>query len=389
MTTAAALAALALLGSLAPAAAPRRCLGDLERLGKLLFMDHQLSLNGNQACASCHAANAGTTGPTSAINATVAVYEGSVPGRFGDRKPPTAAYAGDSPVLSFDEAEGAWVGGMFWDGRATGRELGDPLAEQALGPFLNPVEQALPTAAAVARRACRHDLFRKVWGAAACKPENAAKAYEYVGRSIAAYERSPEISAFTSKYDAYLAGAAELTELEARGLELFEGRGLCSECHPSRPGPDGKPPVFTDFTYDNLGLPPNPLDPSRVAGDGPARVDPGLGGFLRSAGHPPAVYEPELGKFKVPTLRNVDRRPEGLASGRFVKAFGHAGVFKSLEEIVHFYNTRDVEPWPAPEYAETMNVEELGNLGLGVADEEAIVAFLATLTDGYLPQRCR
>jgi cytochrome c peroxidase len=391
MTTGALLTALALLGPASSAAAPP-CLGDLERLGKLLFFDPQLSVNGNQSCSSCHALHVGTTGPHSAINATVAAYEGSVPGRFGDRKPPTAGYAGDSPVLSFDEAEGVWVGGMFWDGRATGKELGDPLAEQALGPFLNPVEQALPTPAAVASRACRHGLFRKVWGAAVCRPENAARAFENVGRSIAAYERSREVTAFTSKYDAYLAGAAPLSDLEQRGLELFEGRGRCSECHPSRPGPDGKPPVFTDFTYDNLGFPRNLLDPSRpgasLAAD-PTRTDPGLGGFLRSAGHPQAVWERELGKFKVPTLRNVDQRPGGLASGRFVKAYGHNGVFKSLEEVVHFYNTRDVEPWPAPEHADTVNREELGDLGLGAEDEAALVAFLATLTDGYLPPRCR
>ena len=65
-----------------------------------------------------------------------AVYEGAVPGRFGNRKPPASAYAGDSPILHYDGTK--WVGGMFWDGRATGWTLGDPLAEQALGPFLNP-----------------------------------------------------------------------------------------------------------------------------------------------------------------------------------------------------------------------------------------------------------
>ncbi len=89
----------------------------------------------------------GFTGPDQNINAHGAVYEGAVAGRFGNRKPPAAAYAGESPVL-FDD-DGTWTGGMFWDGRATGYTLGDPLAEQAQGPFLNPLEQNNADAQAV------------------------------------------------------------------------------------------------------------------------------------------------------------------------------------------------------------------------------------------------
>ena len=117
-----------------------------EELGKALFFDQNLSVNNNQSCATCHALSVGWTGPDAAINAHGGVYEGSIPGAFGDRKPPTAAYAGDSPILHYDAEEGVWVGGMFWDGRATGWDLGDPLAEQAKGPFLNPKEQAIPDA---------------------------------------------------------------------------------------------------------------------------------------------------------------------------------------------------------------------------------------------------
>jgi cytochrome c peroxidase len=97
-----------------------------QELGKALFFDTNLSANSNQSCATCHAPEVGWTGPDEAINAHGAVYEGSVPGEFGDRKPPAAAYAGDSPVLYYDGTK--WVGGMFWDGRATGWTLGDPLA---------------------------------------------------------------------------------------------------------------------------------------------------------------------------------------------------------------------------------------------------------------------
>jgi len=83
----------------------------------------------------------------------------------------------------------------------------------------------------------------------------------------------------------------------------------------------------------------------------------------------------------VPTLRNVDLRP----SDGFVKAYGHNGYFKSLEEIVHFYNTRDVEPWPAPEVPLNVNSAELGNLGLTASQEADLVAFMKTLSDGYVP----
>jgi cytochrome c peroxidase len=170
------------------------------------------------------------------------------------------------------------------------------------------------------------------------------------------------------------------------GLEVFEGKGMCSACHLSEPGPNGEPPLFTDFTFDNLGIPRNPDNPfytmpQSINPDGYAWTDWGLGGFLKSAGYDSDVYEPELGKFKVPTLRNVDKRPfDG-----FIKVFGHNGYFKSLEEIVHFYNTRDVEDWDMPEVPETINTDELGNLGLTAAEEAALVAFMKTLSDGYVP----
>jgi cytochrome c peroxidase len=90
----------------------------------------------------------------------------------------------------------------------------------------------------------------------------------------------------------------------------------------------------------------------------------------------------------VPTLRNVDLRPGPLAVGRHVKAFGHNGVFKSLEEIVRFYNTRDAGGWAPPEYAPTVNRKELGSLGLTGEEEADLVAFLRTLSDGYSKPAC-
>lgn len=365
-----------------------------ETLGKLIFFDENLSLNSNQSCATCHAPEAGWTGPTSFINDHGAVYEGSIPGAFGDRKPPSSAYATQSPILHVDK-KGVFVGGNFWDGRATGERLGSPAAEQALGPFLNPKEQALETPDDVVTRVCASSyasLFMTVWGADACSDKDA---YDYIGLSIAAYEASPEVNAFTAKYDWSMQGKAKLTQLERRGFALFQGKGKCSKCHVS----EGRAPLFTDYTYDNLGIPKNPENPATIANS--SWADPGLGGFLKTRTDDYAAYaDANMGKHKVPTLRNVGLGPEGV-----VKAYGHNGYFKTLEGIVHFYNTRDVLPacpgdgtpyteaqaldakcWPAPEVEANLNTRELGNLGLSADEEAAIVAFLKTLSDdGYTP----
>lgn len=387
-----------------------------EQLGKSIFFDMNLSINQNQSCSACHGPGAGWTGPISEVNAHGVVYEGSIMGRFGNRKPPSAAYATLSPILHMDK-KGLIVGGNFWDGRATGERLGNPSADQALGPFLNPAEQALPDSACVVYRVCTPVVpvdypvsFEEVWGVGACdiawpgdidsvcategatvvlSSEDRAKsdmAYDNIGLSIAAYEDSAEVNAFTSKFD-----VAGLSKEEQKGFSLFKGKGKCRLCHIS----SVKEPLFTDFTYDNLGVPKNPENP--VYDTNPAFIDEGLGGFLKNAGYPAEVYEPEMGKVKVPTLRNVDLRP----NGGFVKAYGHNGYFKSLKGIVHFYNTRDVKPvcpgdyseeqalaedcWPPPEVSQNVNTDELGDLGLTPEEEDAIVKFLTTLSDGFTP----
>ena len=364
----------------------------IQDLGKQIFFDQNLSLNNNQACAACHAPESGWTGPDSDINLHGGVYEGSIPGAFGDRKPPSSAYATQSPILYFDK-KGNCVGGNFWDGRATGEILGSPSAEQAKGPFLNPKEQAILTAADLVAKVCAAsygDLFREVWGADACDPANVGLAYDDIGYSIAAYEGSPEVNAFSSKYDYSLVGQAKLTQQERLGFALFMGKGKCNRCHVAT----GKDPLFTDYTYDNLGIPKNPENP--VYSYNPTFVDPGLGGFLLHRADYAAYADANMGKFKVPTLRNV-----GLGLPDIVKAYGHNAYFKSLEGTVHFYNTRDVLPtcpgdfteaqalaancWPAPEVAQNLNTAELGDLGLSPAEEAAIVAFLKTLSDGYVP----
>jgi cytochrome c peroxidase len=360
-----------------------------EQLGKSLFFD-KISEPDSMSCASCHAPRVGFTGPIAGINLHGAVYRGAVPQRFGNRKPPSAAYATLSPVFHYDSEEGLFVGGNFWDGRATGERLGNPAADQALGPFLNPVEQNNRSRQAVLEQVANSkyaDLWEEVWGEPISydTTEDIDKNYDRIGLAIAVYEASSEVNQFSSKYDYYLAGEVELTEQEAWGLELFEGKAMCSACHPSEPGPNDEPPLFTDFTYDNLGVPKNPENPfydmDEFNPEGADWIDPGLGGFLLTRPEWADKANENMGKHKVPTLRNVDKRP-GPA---FPKAFGHNGFFKSLEEITHFYNTRDVEDWPAPEVPENVNTDELGNLGLTAEEEAAIVAFMKTLSDGFQP----
>jgi len=128
-------------------------------LGKLLVYDKQLSVNRNEACAFCHMPDSGFTGPVSELNATTVAYPGSVRTRFSQRKPQTHSYAPFAPVLHYNAAQGDFVGGNFWDMRATGIRLRNPAAEQAQAPPLNPVEMGLPDAAcAVLSFAVRGDL---------------------------------------------------------------------------------------------------------------------------------------------------------------------------------------------------------------------------------------
>jgi cytochrome c peroxidase len=366
-------------------------LSPIEQLGKGIYFD-KISVPNSMACADCHAPRSGFTGPMVGINIHGAVYRGADAQNFGDRKPPSAAYATFSPVLHYDMAEELFIGGNFWNGRATGKHYeGNPdlgpysptAAEQALGPFTNPAEHNVPDMKTVLEKistAKYISLWEKVWGESLTfdSPGEVVKNYDRVGIAIAAYEGSPEVNQFTSKYDYFLKGMLELTDQEAFGLELFNGKGLCSACHISES--EDMKPLFTDFTFDNLGTPKNPENP--IYNQDPAYIDEGLGGFLKGVPEWADLADANMGKHKVPTLRNVDKKP---GSG-FTKAYLHNGVFKSLKEVVHFYNTRDVEGmnWPAPEVAENVNDDELGNLGLTNEEEDAIVAFMQTLSDGYV-----
>ncbi len=385
----------------------------LERLGRAIFKDKKLSLFANQSCQSCHHPRAKFADPANIDDPIdMPVSTGSDGFSVGGRNAPTAAYAGFIPV--FQELEpGLYAGGMFWDGRATGHELGDPLAEQARGPFLNPVEMALPdkqSVITIISESRYAKLFQSVYPGTDfndTSPQNINLMYDKVAMAIAAFERTKRFNPFSSPFDDFWyvcesrnipvseigisidpseAPQGILEDSELRGLALFNGKALCSQCHPTTNFVDSQgnvlPPMFTDFTYDNLGLPKNtridqlknevqPIDyglgaRSDIAVKDPVVVPDGLGGLV-------TVSSSQAGKFKVSTLRNIEHTPP----------YGHNGFFATLAEIVHFYNTRDVPNagWAHPEVIMNMNKDELGNLELTPQEEEDLVDFLKTLSD--------
>ena len=194
-----------------------------EQLGKELFLDKDLSTAPGQACARCHAAATGFGQP----DADLPVSRGVHPDRCGNRNDLTAAYAAFSPRFHYDAKERHYLGGLFWDGRAA------TLEEQAKGPFLNPLEMANPTAAAVVTKVQQSSyagLFREVFGPEAFTDLN--RAYDLVAEAIAAYERTHELNPFSSKYDLFLQGKVKLTDQERRGLASFEDKkkGRCVQC---------------------------------------------------------------------------------------------------------------------------------------------------------------
>jgi cytochrome c peroxidase len=431
----------------------------VQLLGKLFIYDKTLSPFGNIACATCHSPRAGFTGGTNIFNATTVAQPGGVPilnatapgpnVRYGPRKPQTYAYAPFAPILHYNAAVADFYGGNFWDMRATGIRLANPAAEQAQGPPVNPVEMGNPDTACVVWKASQGgyaSLAQLVGGAQSFAihwPSNVATVcatpgppptndpfpvhlsaqdrgtsnatYDHLTLAVASYESSSEVSPFSSKFDAQLAGNATLSSQEQHGYDLFNGKAKCNQCHLSGNAKNSVglaaadvAPLFTDFTSANTGVPrnlaipyyceskpdqygytPNPL--------GFTFFDLGVGAMLSGPNNPNPLQWKHLaplynGKIQVPTLRNVDKRPRA----NFTKAYMHNGYLKSLAEVVHFYNTSQALPrcaqgspgekktcWPLPEVPENVSTL-IGNLGLSAQEESHIVAFLQTLTDGFV-----
>jgi cytochrome c peroxidase len=326
-----------------------------QQLGKQLFFDTNLSSPEGQSCSSCHLPSAGFADPDSEIP----VSRGVDPADFGNRNAPSAAYAAFSPEFHFDEDEGIYFGGQFVDGRA------HTLEDQARAPFLNPLEMGNIDETSVVEKVSQASyapLFKQIYGIDIFT--DVESAYDSIADAIAEFERSAEVNRFSSKFDAVMQGRADFTAQEQRGFEVFTraDKGNCAACHPVTSEDPEIPPLLTDFSYDNLGVPANPDNPFLL--DNPGFVDLGLGGELAQVA--------ENGKFKVPTLRNI----------AVTAPYMHNGVFDTLEEVVNFYNSRDADGI-VPEVADNVNMAELGNLGLSNDEMTDLVVFMQTLTDGY------
>lgn len=368
-----------------------------ELIGKRLFEDANLSEPAGVSCASCHEASQAFQGNNGSPIAAVA--KGSRDGQFGTRNVPTAAYSLFSPAFQFtqeknEEGKEEWKasGGQFWDGRAA------DLREQAEGPFLNPREMNNASKKVVVDKVKASgyaSLLVKAYGEHVF--DDADKAMFQMTSAIAAFEKTPAFAPFSSKFDRVLEGKTAFTALEAKGFDLFKDpqKGNCIACHVG--DANSKNPrdwLFTDFSYDNLGLPRNNDIPDNASA---AYFDLGLckqDGIEKKT--PKDVdIEGLCGAFKVPTLRNI----------ALTAPYGHNGVFKTLRDIIKFYATRDTNPeqwYPRkpdgsidkfndlpPQYAANVNVSEVPlerkpgqEPRLNDDDVDAIVAFLNTLSDG-------
>ena len=352
-------------------------------LGELIFKDASLSASGRQSCASCHSAD----NAHSPANALPAQLGGVLLDQQGRRSAPSVNY------LSFNSAfyiasDGTPTGGFFWDGRATS------LQDQAGQPFLTDFEMANASKADVIDKLSRATYaaqFKAVFGADIFTRSDAA--FDRLTLALQQYQRDDtDFRAFSSKYDEFLRGNVALSAQELHGLALFNdpGKGNCQACHPSGKAADGSFPLFTDFSFDNLGVPRNA---AIARNDDPAYFDLGL-----CARDDMAARTDFCGAFKVPSLRNVAQR----------HVFFHNGRFGTLKDALTFYVQRDTNPekfYPLnadgsvkkfddlpPQYAINVNTVEVpynrrpGDApALSDAEIDDVIAFLQTLSDGYRP----
>ena len=400
------------------AGAAQQTLSGVAQLGKSLYFDTSLSASGTMSCATCHDPNYHYGPP----NDGAVQFGGPALDLPGARVAPEITYDLRNPNFSIGpdnpEQEGASVsqqaaaatglaptlktaggatsnalvpqGGLFWDGRA------NTLQEQTAGPLFNPVEMANHDIADLAARIANGDYaddFVKLFGAnvlnnpqlLVSEAENAIARFEFEDASFHPY---------SSKYDYYLAGKEQLTATEMRGLQSFENpaKGNCAACHLDRLTADGRPPMFTDFQYEALGVPRN----SAIAANADTRYyDLGLCGPFRTDLNSQSNY---CGIFRTPSLRNVATR----------RVFFHNGVFQTLDQVLRFYALRDIEPaqfYPVNSDGSVDKFNDLpvtyrGNIdtvdvpfnrhpgdtpALNDDDIQDIIAFLSTLTDGYRP----
>ncbi len=351
------------------------------KLGELIFNDASLSASGQLACSGCHVKSLGFA------SNEVVHQGGKVLNQSGTRNVPSLAYIDLTPAFFFD-GEGTPIGGFNRDGRAAS------LIEQARRPFLSPVEMANESPAALVARLKAAPYaadFKALFGANIF--EQGTDAMDRALFALASYQREDaDFHPYSSKFDAFLAGKAQLTAQEVRGLAFFNNpqKGNCAACHISTRGADGSAPLFTDFTYDNIGVPRNANIP---ANSDPQFFDLGLCGPDRSDLNNRSDL---CGAFKVPTLRNIEK----------TAPYFHNGQFATLEETLRFYVRRDTNPEEWYPLKADGSIDKFNDLpdafkvnvnktevpytkqageepNLSEAEIIDVVAFLKTLTDGY------
>ena len=357
----------------------------LELIGKRIFFDESLSEPPGQACGSCHVQAAAFSGN---FGSSAGVPFASDRATLGLRNTPTAMYAAFTPsfTLARDGANTIAKGGLFLDGRAASLE------DQARMPFFAAGEMNLANEGELAIRLANAGyapLMAEEFGSGVFGDSRIA--VDSATRAIAAFERTAVFAPFSSKYDNSLAGAVVLSDLEKEGLKLFDDpvKGNCTRCHAFTPF--ARRPadlLFTDFGYHAIGVPRNARIPANADA---AFFDLGLCGPRRDR-----VADDRLcGAFKVPTLRNVARRP----------ALMHNGFFTNLRDVVAFYATRDSNParwYPAGMKFDDLPALHRGNVDVTIVpyvpapgstatltehEIDAITAFLGTLSDGFGPSR--
>jgi len=353
-----------------PSAPSVQAMSDAAVAGEALFNDQSLSASGQQSCATCHVKSRAFTADPAVDKGLPVPLGGVNMDEPGFRNAPSLMYAAFTPAFSL--ADGAASGGFFRDGRAS------TLAAQAIQPFVIPFEMANADAAEVVSRLKNSPdtlrLYMKAFATDSFSDPN--QTLTNMGAAIAAYETEDveEFEPFTSKFDAYVDGKVKLSDRELNGLALFNnpGKGNCTSCHPSVHQEFSSRALFTDFSYDNIGIPRNWNIPANAANPTnpingtplkymPAAVnvpndaeytyyDMGIcGPFVsdpQDAGARPDLARliPSCGQFKVPTLRNI-----ALTAPYF-----HNGAFPEIHEAVEWYITRDINnntgnnPTPVP-----------------------------------------
>jgi len=371
-------------------------------VGQALFSDTTLSASGQQACATCHVPAHGYA----AGDGQPVPLGGPRMDLQGLRNAPSLVYALYTPTFHF-ESDGTPVGGFFRDGRAAS------LADQATQPFVTPFEMANANAEEVKGRLLGRPYlpdFVSVFGRDTLN--DADTTLQRIGQAIAAYEKEdPSFHPFSSKFDYWRNRKAQLSAQETNGMALFirPDKGNCAACHVITAG-NGLPPLFTDFTYDNIGIPRNwKISANNDAVPGPEYV-PQNGGGLGDPGH--NYFDMGLcgplrsdvsairflcGQFKVPTLRNI----------AITGPYFHNGAFDSLQDAVNWYITRDTQPerWytraggstpdvpyndlPTAFDSNVNTLETPYNAAIAptltASEINDLIAFLCTLTDGYDP----